>query len=43
MIAAALRIPAVHTYHTQYEDYVSYIAKGKSSNLAWLSTLFAVI
>lgn len=29
MIAAALHIPAVHTYHTQYEDYVGYIAKGK--------------
>ena len=29
MIAAALRIPAIHTYHTQYEDYVGYIAKGK--------------
>ena len=29
MIAAALRIPAVHTYHTQYEDYVGYIANGK--------------
>lgn len=29
MIAAALRIPVVHTYHTQYEDYVGYIAKGK--------------
>ena len=29
MIAATLRIPVVHTYHTQYEDYVGYIAKGK--------------
>ncbi|KPJ21877.1 glycosyltransferase family 4 protein [Streptococcus phocae subsp. phocae] len=29
MIGKALRIPVVHTYHTQYEDYVSYIAKGK--------------
>lgn len=29
MIATALRIPVVHTYHTQYEDYVGYIAKGK--------------
>ncbi|HGO1321503.1 TPA: glycosyltransferase family 4 protein [Streptococcus pyogenes] len=29
MIGKALRIPVVHTYHTQYEDYVSYIANGK--------------
>lgn len=29
LIAKALRIPVVHTYHTQYEDYVDYIAKGK--------------
>lgn len=27
-IAKELRIPVVHTYHTQYEDYVHYIAKG---------------
>ena len=27
-IAKELRIPVVHTYHTQYEDYVRYIAKG---------------
>lgn len=29
LIGKALRIPVVHTYHTQYEDYVDYIAKGK--------------
>ncbi|BDD41198.1 MULTISPECIES: glycosyltransferase family 4 protein [Streptococcus] len=29
MIAKELDIPVVHTYHTQYEDYVHYIAKGK--------------
>lgn len=29
LIAKALRIPVVHTYHTQYEDYVDYIAKGR--------------
>lgn len=29
MIAKELGIPVVHTYHTQYEDYVDYIAKGK--------------
>ena len=23
-----MRIPVIHTYHTQYEDYVHYIAKG---------------
>lgn len=28
-VGAALHIPVVHTYHTQYEDYVDYIAKGK--------------
>ena len=27
-IARELRIPVVHTYHTQFEDYVRYIAKG---------------
>lgn len=29
MIARELEIPIVHTYHTQYEDYVRYIANGK--------------
>lgn len=29
MIAKELDIPVVHTYHTQYEDYVHYIAKGR--------------
>lgn len=29
MIARELEIPVIHTYHTQYEDYVRYIAKGK--------------
>ncbi|MGT2929111.1 glycosyltransferase family 4 protein [Streptococcus dentasini] len=28
-VGSALHIPVVHTYHTQYEDYVDYIAKGK--------------
>ena len=27
-IAKELRFPVVHTYHTQYEDYVHYLAKG---------------
>lgn len=29
ILGRALRIPVVHTYHTQYEDYVDYIAKGR--------------
>lgn len=29
MIGRALKIPVIHTYHTQYEDYVGYIANGK--------------
>lgn len=29
MIARELGIPVVHTYHTHYEDYVHYIAKGR--------------
>lgn len=29
IIGRALKIPVVHTYHTQYEDYVGYIANGK--------------
>lgn len=29
MVGRALKIPVVHTYHTQYEDYVDYIAGGK--------------
>ncbi|MEY8461759.1 glycosyltransferase family 4 protein [Streptococcus merionis] len=29
MIARELKIPVVHTYHTNYEDYVHYLAKGK--------------
>ena len=27
-IARELKIPVIHTYHTQYEDYVHYLAKG---------------
>ena len=27
-VAKELKIPVVHTYHTQYEDYVRYIANG---------------
>ncbi|MGY3778879.1 glycosyltransferase family 4 protein [Isobaculum melis] len=28
-VAYNLKIPCVHTYHTMYEDYLHYIAKGK--------------
>ena len=28
-VARKLNIPCVHTYHTMYEDYLHYIAKGK--------------
>lgn len=28
-VAKMLKIPCVHTYHTMYEDYLHYIAKGK--------------
>ena len=26
-----MKIPVIHTYHTMYEDYLHYIAKGKLS------------
>lgn len=29
VVAKFLRIPCVHTYHTMYEDYLHYVAKGK--------------
>lgn len=29
IVAKKLKIPVVHTYHTMYEDYLHYIAKGK--------------
>lgn len=29
MVAKKLDIPVIHTYHTMYEDYLHYIAKGK--------------
>ena len=28
MVAKKLKIPLIHTYHTMYEDYLHYIAKG---------------
>lgn len=29
MVGKKLKIPVIHTYHTMYEDYLHYIAKGK--------------
>ncbi len=29
MVGRKLQIPVIHTYHTMYEDYLHYIAKGK--------------
>lgn len=29
MVGSKLQIPVIHTYHTMYEDYLHYIAKGK--------------
>lgn len=29
MVANQMNIPCIHTYHTMYEDYLHYIAKGK--------------
>ena len=43
MVAKKLKIPLIHTYHTMYEDYLHYIAKGKvirQSHVRYLSRLF---
>ncbi|WP_202069099.1 glycosyltransferase family 4 protein [Enterococcus sp. BWB1-3] len=29
MVGKKLRVPVIHTYHTMYEEYLHYIAKGK--------------
>ncbi|KAF1296837.1 1,2-diacylglycerol 3-glucosyltransferase [Enterococcus sp. JM4C] len=29
MVGKKMKIPVIHTYHTMYEDYLHYIAKGK--------------
>ena len=45
-IARELKIPVIHTYHTQYEDYVHYIAKGmliRPSMVKYLVKRFPVI
>lgn len=44
MVAKKLKIPLIHTYHTMYEDYLHYIAKGKvlrQSHVKYPSRLFA--
>ena len=33
IVSRKLKIPIVHTYHTLYEDYLHYIAKGKHTKL----------
>ena len=43
LIAAMLKIPTIHTYHTMYEKYLHYIAKGKvlrPSHVAYISKAF---
>ena len=34
LMAAALNIPVVHTYHTLYKDYVHYISKGRMTTFS---------
>ena len=44
MVGKKLKIPVLHTYHTMYEDYLHYIAKGKvvrQSHVKYFSRLFA--
>lgn len=43
MVGKKLKIPVIHTYHTMYEDYLHYIAKGKvirQSHVKVFSRLF---
>lgn len=43
MVGKKLGIPVIHTYHTMYEDYLHYIAKGKvvrPSHVKVLSKMF---
>lgn len=43
MVGKKLGIPVIHTYHTMYEDYLHYIAKGKvlrPSHVKYYSRLF---
>ncbi|MDN6639901.1 MAG: glycosyltransferase family 4 protein [Tetragenococcus sp.] len=44
VVGKKLRIPVVHTYHTMYEDYLHYIARGKvvrPSHVKIFSRIFA--
>ncbi|EOT42652.1 MULTISPECIES: glycosyltransferase family 4 protein [Enterococcus] len=44
MVGKKLKVPVIHTYHTMYEDYLHYIAKGKvvrQSHVKYFSRLFA--
>jgi 1,2-diacylglycerol 3-alpha-glucosyltransferase len=43
MVGKKMKIPVVHTYHTMYEDYLHYVAKGKvlrPSHVKFFSRLF---
>ena len=43
MVAKKMKIPVIHTYHTMYEDYLHYIAKGKvlrPSHVKYFSRIF---
>lgn len=44
LVGKKMQIPVIHTYHTMYEDYLHYIAKGKvlrPSHVKYFSRLFA--
>lgn len=44
MVGKKMKIPVIHTYHTMYEDYLHYVAKGKvlrPSHVKLFSRLFA--
>ncbi|KAF1303870.1 MULTISPECIES: glycosyltransferase family 4 protein [Enterococcus] len=44
MVGKKLKIPVIHTYHTMYEDYLHYVAKGKvlrPSHVKYFSRIFA--
>lgn len=44
LVGKKLQIPVIHTYHTMYEDYLHYVAKGKvlrPSHVRFFSRLFA--
>lgn len=44
LVGKKLRIPVIHTYHTMYEDYLHYIAKGKvlrPIHVKYFSRIFA--